>query len=111
MPAMSRSSLVLVSTSFATVLCFSATRDTGLADAAKQQNKNAIRSLLSRKVDVNAPQDDGATAILWAAHWGDLEMADLLIRAGADVNRANELGVAPLILACNNGSAAMTAKL
>jgi len=108
---MSRSSLALVSASLAAVVCFGATLDTRIADAAKQQNKNAIRTLLPQNPDVNVPQEDGATAILWAVHWDDVEMADLLIRAGADVNRANELGITPLILACTNGSAAMTAKL
>src|SRR5271154_5591729 len=93
------------------LLCLGATVDNRLADAVQQQNKAAIQSLLSGKADVNAPQGDGATAILWAAHWDDLETADQLIRAGADVNHANDLGVRPLILACTNGSSSMVGKL
>src|SRR3712207_7252290 len=52
--------------------------------------------------DVNARASDGATALLWTVHWNDLDTADLLIRAGADVNAANEYRVAPLSVACTN---------
>jgi ankyrin repeat protein len=40
-----------------------------------------------------------------------LDTADLLIRAGANPNAANDYGVTPLALACANGSAAMVEKL
>ena len=58
-----------------------------------------MRALLKQRVDVNAPQGDGATALHWAAHFDDPVTADLLIRARANVNAANELGVTPLALA------------
>ena len=45
-----------------------------------------------QKADVNAPQVDGATALHWAVYRDDLELADLLIRAGANVNAANREG-------------------
>jgi ankyrin repeat protein len=54
---------------------------------------------------------DGTTALHWAAHRDDLETAELLIGAGADLNAANHYGVTPLSLACTNGSAAMVQKL
>ena len=85
--------------------------DPRLADAVKNKDKAAVRSLLKQHVDVNTPQADGSTALAWAAHWNDLETADLLIRAGANVNAANDYGVTPLWEACNNGSAAMVEKL
>ncbi len=58
-----------------------------------------------------ARSHDGATALLWAAHWNDLETADLLIRAGANVNAANDLRTTPLSLACTNGNAAFVDRL
>ena len=70
-----------------------------------------MTALLKQKVDVNAAQGDGATALHWAAHWDDLQTAELLIRAGASVNAANDLGVTPFSLACLNGSALMVGKL
>jgi uncharacterized protein len=90
---------------------FAATPDSRVAEAAKHQNKAAVRTLVAEHVDVNGPEADGATALQWAAHWDDLETADLLIHAGANVNAANELGVTPLALACENGSAPMVGKL
>src|SRR5207245_2438861 len=63
------------------------------------------------RIDVNAAQGDGATALHWAAHRDDLAIADLLIRAGARANVANDLGITPLHLACTNRSAAMVERL
>src|SRR5262245_18067518 len=82
-----------------------------MADAAEKQNRDAIRSLLRQKADVNAPQIDGTTALHWAVRLNDPATADLLIRAGAKVNAANRDGATPLQLAALNGSAAMIEKL
>ena len=82
-----------------------------IADAAMNKNKDAVRSLLQKKVDVNAPQVDGTTALHWAVRANDLETADLLIRAGATVSAANREGVTPMQLAAINGSAPMLEKL
>ena len=54
-----------------------------LADAAMQGDKSALRTLLQQKADVNAPQADGTTALHWAVRANDLEMTDMLLRAGA----------------------------
>lgn len=85
--------------------------DLRLVDAAAQQDKAAMRRLLKSGLDVNTPQADGSTALLWVAHWNDLETADLLIAARANVNTANDRGVTPLALAAENASAAMVEKL
>ena len=81
--------------------------DFRLVDAARSRDLQTVRSLLSRHADVDARAHDGATALLWAAHWNDLDIADLLIRAGANANAANDLRVTPLSQACTNGSAAL----
>ena len=60
---------------------------------------------------MNARQPDGATALHWAVYLNDLETVDLLIAAGAAPDVTNELGVAPLYLACENGNAALARKL
>jgi ankyrin repeat protein len=82
-----------------------------LVDAARNADRDALRALLQKKVDVNAAEADGSTALHWASYRDDVESADLLIRAGAKVNAANDLGATPLWAACQNGSAAMVAKL
>jgi len=82
--------------------------DNRLADAAMQGDKAALQSLLKQKVDVNAAQGDGMTALHWAAFRDDTEMVQLLIQAGADVKATTRIGaMTPLVMACNNGSAAM----
>src|SRR5213594_130940 len=82
-----------------------------LADAAMKGDKAAVRSLLQKKVNVNAAQRDGATALHWAVRLDDLETADLLIRAGANVSATTRAGATPLQLAAVNGNAAMIEKL
>jgi uncharacterized protein len=78
-----------------------------LADAAEKQNHPVVRALIARHADVNQPQLDGMTALHWAAHHDDLEMAKLMVSGKANVNAANRYGVTPLALACTNGNAAM----
>src|SRR5947207_2993889 len=82
-----------------------------IADAAMKRDRDAVRSLLQKKADVNATQVDGTTALHWAVRADDLETAELLIRAGANVSAANREGVTPMQLAAINGSAPMIEKL
>ena len=96
-----------VAVSFAAVSVLLGAAASDVADAAMKGNKEAVRSLLQRKANVNAPQSDGTTALHWAVRADDLETADLLIRAGANVSAANRDGAAPLLLAAENGNAAM----
>src|SRR5262249_14383541 len=43
----------------------------------------------------------------WAAYQDDIEIAKLLISAGANLKAANRYGVTPLSLACTNGNGAI----
>src|SRR6266850_666273 len=70
-----------------------------LIEAVKRADKVAVRALLQQRVDVNRPEADGMTALHWAARLDDVETADLLIRAGANVKAATRYGVMPLSLA------------
>ena len=79
--------------------------DLRLVNAVKNQDQQQVRTLLKDRPDVNVPSEDGSTALLWAAHWNDLETAELLIRAGANANAANDFRMTPLAQACTNGSA------
>jgi ankyrin repeat protein len=92
-------------------LAAAAEPDLRLVDAVARQDADAARALVDDGVDVNAARADGATALLWAAHWDDLAMADLLLSAGADVNAGEDHGVAPLARACENASVAMITTL
>ena len=81
--------------------------DSPLVEAARKQDQGAIRGLLNQKTDVNARDSDGSTALLWLAHWNNFDTADLLLRAGADANLANDFRMTPLSEACTNASAAL----
>jgi len=93
----------------ATVQAGAATSE--VADAAMKGNPEAVRALLLRKADVNAPQIDGTTALHWAVRRDDGDMADALLQAGANASAANREGVVPMQLAAMNGSAEMIVRL
>ena len=94
----------LVGVGLAAVASPAAGSDAPLAEAVKQRDTAVVRVLLDQQVDVNASQADGATALHWAAYWNDTETVDLLVRAGADVDAVNDLGVTPLWLASTHGT-------
>ncbi|HXD75548.1 MAG TPA: ankyrin repeat domain-containing protein [Vicinamibacterales bacterium] len=76
-----------------------------VADAAMRGDTAAVRALIGRKADVNAPQNDGSTALHWAVYRGDRDLVQMLVRAGADPKAATREGVTPLWLASVNGDA------
>jgi ankyrin repeat protein len=49
---------------------------------------------------VDERNENGATALSWAAHSGDLNMIDALLQSGATVDLANSRGYTPLMMAC-----------
>ena len=82
-----------------------------VADAAMRGDTGAVRALVAKRTDVNAPQRDGATALHWAVYHDDLELADVLLRAGAKVDGANRVGMTPLAMAALYGSAPLADRL
>jgi ankyrin repeat protein len=101
----------LIPLSLAVVLLGATGAAPSLVDAAKNGERETVRALVQKKVDVNLAAADGSTALLWASYRDDAESADLLLRAGAKVNAANDLGATPLWAASQNGSAAMVRRL
>ena len=79
--------------------------DLRLVAAVKNQDATAARALLRQRIDVNAADVDGTTALQWAAHWNDIDTAKALLAAGARANVANRYGVTPLHEAATIGSA------
>jgi ankyrin repeat protein len=82
-----------------------------LIEAAKNGDRPAVRALLQQRADVHVGEADGTTALHWACYRDDLEMADLLLGAGAAVNAANDLGATPLWNASLNAGAPLVARL
>ncbi|MEO8132117.1 MAG: ankyrin repeat domain-containing protein, partial [Bryobacteraceae bacterium] len=75
-----------------------------LIDAVQNDDRAQVTALLGKRVDVNAREEDGSTALAWAAVRCNVEIASLLLNAKADPNLANEHGVGPLSMAMTNGS-------
>src|SRR5262245_29304957 len=76
-----------------------------LSDAARAGNWEAVRSLIAKGLRddaVNSPDNDGTRPLHWAVRADELEVADLLLRAGADATAQNRLGLTPIYLAAAN---------
>ena len=86
--------------------------DSPVADAAARGDVETVRSLVKQGADVNAAQGDGMTALHWAAEEGILELAEVLIQAGARVDALTRLGsYTPLHLASQWGHDAVVKAL
>jgi uncharacterized protein len=81
--------------------------ETPVADAAQNRDIAALRTLVTAHASVKAAQEDGTTALHWAAHWNDTEMVNLLLRAGADAKAVNRYGATPLSEAAAVGNGAV----
>ena len=104
-------SLCLILLSVTAGSAAAAAPDLRLVEATAERDIALVRALLDEGIDVNTARADGATALLWAAHWDDGEAVELLVRAGADVNAADDHGVTPLARARENASASMVDRL
>ena len=62
------------------------------------KNFNIFYRLLQEGVDVNAKDEDGITALMWAICKGNIEIIQMLLKKGADVNAKDKNGVSALAL-------------
>ncbi|MBQ7159285.1 MAG: ankyrin repeat domain-containing protein [Treponema sp.] len=71
-----------------------------LMKAARAGNISMIENLLYSQADVNAEDNDGWTALMFAARFqSNPKAVELLIDAGADISAENNYGVTALLLA------------
>jgi len=82
-----------------------------VADAAAAGDTDTVRELIADGADINLPANDGATALLWATYYQDIEMVTALLASGADPDMANAYGVTPLLQASSTGDSAIVAAL
>ena len=76
---------------------------TAAVDAARADDMATVRKLIKDHADVNAPANDGSSALLWAAYHSNVEMAKALLAAGAVPDAPNHYGVTPLLQASRTG--------
>ena len=89
-----------------------AARDTRVVEAAKRGDRAAVRALLADGADANVAQGDGMTALHWAAMRDDVELAQMLAVAGANLRAATRIGAqTPLHLAAAQGHERVTRAL
>jgi ankyrin repeat protein len=88
-----------------------AANDLRVVEAARNDDRDAVHSLLKQHANVNGVQADGTTALAWAAYNDDVQLAESLIAVGAKVDAVNDYGIGALWLACANGSSAMVEAL
>ncbi|HKK92461.1 MAG TPA: ankyrin repeat domain-containing protein [Longimicrobiales bacterium] len=78
--------------------------DAPVADAAQTGDVDQVRTLLRQGEDVNASQGDGMTALHWAAYQGNLEMIEVLIYAGSNLEAVTRVAdYTPLMVAARTG--------
>jgi ankyrin len=92
-------------------MALTAAGDLRLIEAIKSRNLEAARALIKQRVDVNARQGDGATALHWAVHLDDASAVEMLLRAGAKADLADDTGATPLHLACVNRRGTLVERL
>jgi ankyrin repeat protein len=85
--------------------------DLRLIDAVAAQDAAAVAALLKQKVNVNTARVDGVTALLWAAHFNNLDLVNQLLAAGAKPDLADDHGVTPLARAAENANLAIVERL
>jgi ankyrin repeat protein len=103
--------ILIVCASAAVPLLRADSRDLRLIEAVKRRDHKAFAALLRAKVDINASQPDGATALAWTIHLDERAMAEALLNAGANVNTTDEYGETPLTLACATGDSVIVQRL
>ena len=62
----------------------------------------AVRASLARGADVNSRDAKAATALMYAAIYGDVDFVNLLLEKGADPNASNDLGINALMWAAGD---------
>ncbi|WP_312285255.1 ankyrin repeat domain-containing protein [Yokenella regensburgei] len=71
-------------------------------EAAEQGNAAGLKACLEKRVDINATNRQGRTAIIIASLNKHYDCVTLLINAGADINKQDQTCFNPFLLSCLN---------
>lgn len=107
-PASRLRALAIVLVSAVTIATTPYAADAPVAEAAQRGDVEAVRTLLRDGADPNAAQPDGMTALHWAAARDQVEVAQVLLYAGATSRATTRLGgYTPLHIASRSGNTAV----
>jgi hypothetical protein len=102
----------------ASARAFSLPRATAIADpaaalreAARRGDVSALRRLLAEKINIDARDASGRTALMLAVLQGQKQVVNTLLAAGADPNAADASGTTPLQAALAGAHSAIAAAL
>ena len=109
MSATTRNHLLI--TVLLTHLSFAAAATSELADMAERARWDDVRVMIESGTEVDAPQGDGTTALIWAAYYNEPDVARWLLEKGADAQATSRLGVSALAIAARNGAGEIVAML
>src|SRR5262249_23027087 len=87
-------------------ICFGAGK-ASLVEAVKAGDRAVALSMIQQKVDVNAPEANGTTALHYAAYNEDVDLVERLLKAGAKPNLKNDFDSTPMSEAAAVGNAAI----
>lgn len=82
-----------------------------LQASAEEGDSDSIQTLLTGKMDIDALDAVGSTALCKAVENGHLDSVQVLIENGADVNKITADGFMPLYIAAQNGDLAIVQAL
>src|SRR5512143_2092410 len=100
---------VLISLTAALILCllpsasYANRNDARLVEAAAKGDVAELKTLLSKKADINSRDRHGATALMKAAGEGNTYIIKTLLTDGADVSAKDNEGKTALNYAVENG--------
>lgn len=75
--------------------------DNDIITPSSKNDIKRVRSIISRS-NANQVNEHGTSALMWCCQEGYLELAELLIQYGADINLINKYGYSALYLATRN---------
>lgn len=86
--------------------------DKDLLGAASEADLERVQSILAAGIDPNVTDEEGWTALMWAAQYNETEIGKALVEGGADLNLVEQSNEeTALTVALYNGSLEMVALL
>lgn len=91
-------------TCVALLACGSLAQAQSLVELVEGQHFAAALQRVNSGAEINQPSSDGTTPLHWAVYYGNVDLAQRLLRAEADPNTRNDYGSSPMMEAATVGN-------